>query len=162
MLEGGELLPRDLAKVGALGQVLADEAVGVLVGAALPGAAWVAEEDGHVELGAEDLVLAHLSALVIGHGLAQGFWDGLQPTLETVDDVVGGGAIKFDEHDVAAETLDEGTHAELVVGVLDKITLPMTGTIRAATSGGRISIEVMLGMPPLLRSVPRALGSRVL
>ncbi len=34
-------------QVGALGQVLADKAVGVLVGAALPGALGVAEEDGH-------------------------------------------------------------------------------------------------------------------
>jgi hypothetical protein len=35
----------ELAQVAALGEVLAEQAVGVLVGAALPGAAWVAEVD---------------------------------------------------------------------------------------------------------------------
>lgn len=73
VLDRGALLLRDLAEVGAFGQVLADQSVGVFIGSALPWAAGVAEVDVQVERGAEVLVLAHLAALVIGHGLAQRF-----------------------------------------------------------------------------------------
>ena len=68
-------------QVGALGQVLAQEAVGVLVAAALPGAVGVAEEHrdagGHAEPG----VAGHLGALVPGQrpvaaGPAVGPWPG--------------------------------------------------------------------------------------
>jgi hypothetical protein len=38
LFAGGELLLRDEAEVGALGEVLADQAIGVLVGATPPGA----------------------------------------------------------------------------------------------------------------------------
>ena len=38
VLDGGELLKADLAEVHALGQELAHQSIGVLVGAALPGA----------------------------------------------------------------------------------------------------------------------------
>jgi hypothetical protein len=58
------------AEIGALGQVLADQAVGVLVGAALPGAVRVAEADVDVQVCAEGMVQAHFPASVIGQGLA--------------------------------------------------------------------------------------------
>ena len=45
MLDGGELLMTDLAEVHALGQVLADQPVGVFIGSTLPGAVGIAEED---------------------------------------------------------------------------------------------------------------------
>lgn len=62
-------------------------AIGVFVGAALPRAVGVAEEDVHVELGAEGFVQGHLRALVVGHGFAQALGDGLEPAFEAVEDV---------------------------------------------------------------------------
>jgi hypothetical protein len=44
-----KLLLRDLAEIHALWQVFADEAVGVFVGASLPGAMGIAEEDVDVQ-----------------------------------------------------------------------------------------------------------------
>jgi hypothetical protein len=53
-------------QVAVLGQVLAEQAVGVLVGAALPGAARVTEEDLDAGVDREPRVLGHLPALVPG------------------------------------------------------------------------------------------------
>src|SRR5271154_1058496 len=57
-------------EVSALGQILAQQAVGVLAGTALPGAVRVAEVDLHACRGAEFLVPRHLLALVIREGLS--------------------------------------------------------------------------------------------
>src|SRR6266568_4425454 len=67
-------LVRDLVEAGlaetskavTFGKVLAEQAVGVLVGAALPGAAGVAEVDGDPGVDSEAFVLCHLRALVPG------------------------------------------------------------------------------------------------
>ena len=59
------------AEVGALGEVLAQQAVGVLVGAALPGAVRVGEVDGEAGVDAQLGVLGHLGALVPGQRPAQ-------------------------------------------------------------------------------------------
>jgi hypothetical protein len=52
-------------------EVLAEQAVGVLVGAALPGAAWIAEVDLDAAVDGELGVLGHLSAVVPGQRTAQ-------------------------------------------------------------------------------------------
>jgi hypothetical protein len=51
----------ELAQVAALGEVLAEQAVGVLVSSALPGAARVAEVDLDAGLDGELLMFGHLS-----------------------------------------------------------------------------------------------------
>jgi hypothetical protein len=56
----------ELAEIGALGEVLAQQAVGVLVAAALPGAAWVAEVDLDTGVDGELDVLGHLPAVIPG------------------------------------------------------------------------------------------------
>lgn len=48
ILNCGEFLMRDIAQVHAFGQVLANESIGLFVGAALPRAVGIAEEDFHV------------------------------------------------------------------------------------------------------------------
>jgi len=71
---GGDLVEarlRDEGEVGALGQVLAEEPVGVFVRSSLPGAAWIAE--GHLDVGGdrEAGVLGHLQPAVPGQRAAQ-------------------------------------------------------------------------------------------
>ena len=59
------------AQVGALGEVLAQQPVGVLVGAALPRGVRVAEVDLHVQGGRDSLVQGELASLVPGQRVAQ-------------------------------------------------------------------------------------------
>ena len=68
--DGIQLLLTVYRQVSPLGQVLADQAVDVLVAAALPGAVWVAEVDRHTGLLGDFRVPRHLSPLVVGHALA--------------------------------------------------------------------------------------------
>ena len=61
----------ELAQVGAPGQVLAEQAVGVLVGATLPGAAGVAEEDLDTGVDGELGVFGQLPAVIPGQRATQ-------------------------------------------------------------------------------------------
>ena len=58
-------------QVRSLGQILAQQPVGVLVAAPLPGAVGVGEVDLHARACAQFGVLGHFTALVVGHGLEQ-------------------------------------------------------------------------------------------
>jgi len=58
------------AQVRALGQVLAQKAVGVLAGTALPGAVRIAEVHPHPGVQRQLLMPAHLLALVVGEAVA--------------------------------------------------------------------------------------------
>ena len=66
VLDGLDLGVGDGGEAGALGEVVADQAVGVLVGGALPGAVGVGEVDRDVGDGGEGGVLGHLASLVSG------------------------------------------------------------------------------------------------
>ena len=63
-----DLTTRGTRAARALWEALADEAVGVLVRASLPGTRWVGEVDLDARLVREQLMLGHLFALVIDQG----------------------------------------------------------------------------------------------
>jgi hypothetical protein len=71
LLDGDEVGRAEGTQVRALGEVLAQQPVRVLVAGALPGAGRVGEEDSVSEQGGELVVLSHLRALVPSKGLAQ-------------------------------------------------------------------------------------------
>ena len=73
--DGVEFVLRVDRQIGALGQVLAQQPVGVLAGAALPGAVRVAEVHPHAGVGAQVRVARHLLALVVRQALAHGCGD---------------------------------------------------------------------------------------
>ena len=62
----GEVIGAVAGQVGALGEVLAQQPVGVLVGAALPRAVWIAEVDRQAGLDPQLRVVCHLGALIPG------------------------------------------------------------------------------------------------
>src|SRR6266540_2029292 len=64
--DGGQLVGAVSAEVGAAGEVLAEQAVGVFVRAALPGAVGVAEVDVDAGVDPQLGVLGHLRALIPG------------------------------------------------------------------------------------------------
>ena len=70
-LDAAQLGGADFGEVGALRQVLAKEAVGVLVRSALPWRVWIAEVDGDARGDGEVGVIGHLGALVPGDRSAQ-------------------------------------------------------------------------------------------
>ena len=67
-----------LGKIGALGEVLAQQAIGVLASAALPGAVRIAKIDVDAALLGDHRVVRHFLALDIGKGLAHGGSDAAQ------------------------------------------------------------------------------------
>ena len=75
--------------VGAVGEVLAEEAVGVVVGAALPGTLGVAEVDVEVGVCAELCVLGHFGSLVPGQRAAELLGQGGDRRSDGVSDGLG-------------------------------------------------------------------------
>ena len=123
----GELLGRDGGQVGALGQELANQAVHVLVGAALPGAVGFAEEHGHAGGGGEFEVAGHLGAAVVGEALAQLGDDLVEAPGEAFEGVGGGAAVHLGEQHEAAVALDGGADGAGVARTLDEVALPVAG-----------------------------------
>ena len=77
-LGGGDGARSDFAEVGAFGEVVAEEAVGVLHGAFLPGGVGVGVVEGGVEDAFEGGLVEELASIIGGHGVdcAQGAFGG--------------------------------------------------------------------------------------
>lgn len=73
-----EVLLRVDGQIGALGQVLAQQAVGVFARAALPRAVRVTEVDTHVGRGRQFGMSGHFATLIVGQGLTQRLDERLQ------------------------------------------------------------------------------------
>ena len=104
VLDGLDLGVGDAVEVGALGEVLADQAVGVLVGGTLPGAVGIGEVDLDVGGEGESGVVGHLRALIPGDGGVHGPGQGVDHALEGVGDGAGAVVVRQtgDQHEPAA------------------------------------------------------------
>lgn len=76
----------NVREIRALGYILADEAVGVLIGSTLPGMVWTGKEESHVCYSGDSLVLCELQAVVSGDGLYEVI---LLEAFEDADNLVG-------------------------------------------------------------------------
>lgn len=74
--DGVKLFVTVVRRIGAFGQVLANQAIGVLVAATLPWAVRIAKVHGHAGADGQLFVQRHLFALVVGERLAQGLGNG--------------------------------------------------------------------------------------
>jgi hypothetical protein len=108
---GGDRIQRslvDLAEVGAPGQVLAEQAVGVLVGAPLPGAAWVAEVDLDTGVDGELLVFGHLAAVIPGQRVSHLLGQPLDGSCQRRAHPLGGEPVRQrEQQDIAAVALHQ-------------------------------------------------------
>ena len=101
----------ELPQVGTLGEVLAEQAVGVLVAAALPGAAWVAEIDLDTGVDGELQVFGHLLAVIPGEGAAQLLRQSEDGGGQCRPHALGGEPVReWEQEHIAAVALHQGSH----------------------------------------------------
>lgn len=125
-------------QVGALREVLPQQAVRVLVGAALPGAGGIAEVDRDVGGDSGRAVSGHLAALVPGQGALQMRRQRLDGVCERGADL--GGSVpgrEVDQRQVAGAAFDQGGDGGPGHAANDQIALPGAGTARSSASAGR-------------------------
>ena len=122
---GVEFVLRVDRPIGALGQVLTQQPVGVLAGTALPRAVRVAEIDPHAGGSGQVCMARHLLALVVGQALAHGQWDRIQLGSEARQCRSGSGVMHARQQHQAARTLDQHARRELVAGALDEVAFPV-------------------------------------
>lgn len=121
--ESGALTLGEGGEVGPLGQILAEEPIGVLVGAALPGVVRSGEVEGGVELPLEGFVHVELGAVVGGDGV-----DGMRFVAQqrdgALESFVGADASDLADADEAALAFDDGDGGGFAAAV-DGVDLPV-------------------------------------
>src|SRR3954470_10535036 len=109
------------------GQVLAQQAIGVLVGAALPRRMRVGKVDPQACERGQLAMAGHLLALIIGQGEAQRCRHRQQAGGEAIACRLGFGVRQLDQDQLAAGALNQRADRRAVAGPLDQIALPMSG-----------------------------------
>ena len=111
-----------------LGQVVADQAVGVLVGAALPGGVRVGEVDRDAAGQDEGGVVCHLGAAVPGQGAAQRLGQGEDPVGQGVGGLVRGAALgQGDNQAEPGGPLGQGGDRALAGPADNQVAFPVAG-----------------------------------
>ena len=133
VLDKDDFRQGDLGEVGALGEPKADEAVGVLDGAFLPGGVGVGVVDGSAEDAFEGGLVEELAAVIGGHGAdraegafgdeaAEGAVDGLLADgAQRAQEDVAGAALEQDEESAAAGAPgDDAVHLPIAKALPEK------------------------------------------
>lgn len=114
-----------VSHAGAFRQVLADQAIGVLVGSAFPGVVRIGEVERDASSGFDALVIMELGAVVSGDGL-----DGVGVLSNQIDSTRGqsgrGAIAQLPDHQPAGGALDHSHDAVLRSCSHDGIDLPVT------------------------------------
>lgn len=120
----GDLLGLDGIEAAFLGEVLTHQAVGVLVGAALPGSVRMGEVEIGIELAGDGLVVGKLLAVVGGDGMHKRL-EWLEQAGDGVADEMGGFALDLGQQGVAALAFDQADEGLAMMGADDRVALPM-------------------------------------
>lgn len=119
-----------------LGQVLSDEAIGVLVGAAFPGVMWSGEEDGGVESMFDGFVAVKLDSVVESDG-AHGMGFMGEERDQASGGEVGGGPGQRADANHAALTLYDGSDAGRALTV-NRVAFPVADPAPLCDDGGAL------------------------
>jgi hypothetical protein len=119
-----------------LGQVLSDEAVGVLVGAAFPSVMGIGEEDGGIESMLDGFVAVKLDSVVEGDGV-HGMGLVGEERDQTSGGEVGGGPGHRADADQAALALDDGGDAGRALTV-NRVAFPVSDPAPLCDDGGAL------------------------
>ena len=114
-------------QVLALGEVLAQETVGVLAGSPFPGAMRVAEIDLDPGLGGQLGMARHIFALVIGQRLAHRLSNAVELTRVARQGGGGSGLVHLGQQDQAGGPFDQNPHRRAVTRPLEEVTFPVAG-----------------------------------
>ena len=114
-------------QVCTLGQVLAQQAVGVLVGAALPGAVRIGKEDLDRETLGQLFVLGHLFPSIIGQGFPQQGGHVPQFFREAHTGTRRIRPLHPGQHDQARRPLDQRANGRAIAGPFDEVAFPVAG-----------------------------------
>ena len=145
MRDGVPLTLRVPRQVRALRPVLAQQPVGVFVGAALPGAIRIGEEDLDGEPLGQRLVLGHRFPPIIGQGFAQ--QGGHVP--ECLGDALSGTRrirpLHPGQEDQAGRPLHPGADGRAIAGPLDEVAFPVAGHRAGGPLGGALGNRRHIG-----------------
>lgn len=131
-------------QIQSIGKILADQAVGILVGRTLPGAVRIGEIDVDLRALGPDLVMRHLPALIVSQRLFHGERDMAELAREAFQRGLGRAVTQLDQHQVAALALHQGAHGAAVARPLDVMPFPMPrhkagrDLYRAQMNGGHV------------------------
>ena len=136
MRDGVQLALGVARQIRALGQVLAQQAIHILVGAALPGAVRIGKEDLDRESLGQLLVFSHLFPSVVGQGLPQ--QGGHMP--EFLDEAPSGTRricpLHPGQEDQARRPLHQGPNSRSIAGAFDEVAFPVAGHRAGRHLGG--------------------------
>jgi len=119
-----DLLRTDGIEAAFLGEVLAHQTVGVLVGAAFPGSVRMGEVEGGIELPGDGLVLGKLFTVVRRQGLHARL-EGFEQAHDRLANEVSGFAFDLGQQGIAALALDEADDGLAVTGADNCVPFPM-------------------------------------
>jgi len=138
------------SQVGALGEVLAQQPVGVFVGRSLPGRVRLAEEHRHAQHLGDLAVQRHFLALIPGQRPAQlrGQWR--QGRYQCVADRLGGVPApgQVDQDGEPAGPVDQRADRRPVAGAGDQVALPVPGFAAVGGRGGPLADHRHAGQRP--------------
>ena len=127
MRDGVQLALRIARQIRALEQILAQQAIGVLVGPALPGAVRIGKEHLDGEPLGQALVFRHLFAPIVGQRLAQRGWHRREFPGEPLSGMPCIGPVEPGQNDQARRPFHEAAHGRGVSGPLDEVAFPVAG-----------------------------------
>ena len=157
MRDGVQLALCVARQVGALRQVLAQQPVGVLVGAALPRAVWIGKEDLDGEPLGQLLVLGHFFPPIIRQGFAQ--QRGHMPEFlgEPFSGTRGIGSVHSGQDDQARRPLHQSADRRAIARALDEIAFPVARYRAGGHLGGALGNRRHVGdlAPSVCPSCPR-------
>lgn len=126
MLSALDLVSRHFGEVSTFGEILPNEAVRVLVRAALPGGGGVSEVHLHVCIDGEAFVIAHLLALVVRERLLEFAWYGFERAHVRLAHRHGIFlSSERNQERIPSRALNEGAECRLLRFAEDEIALPM-------------------------------------
>ena len=119
-----DVLRSDGIEVAFLGEVLAHQPIGVLVGAALPGRVGVREVEGGIELAGDGLVVGEFLAVVRRQGMHARL-EGFEQARNRLANEMGGFTLDLGQQGIAALALDQADEGLAMIGADDRVALPM-------------------------------------
>jgi len=123
--DGTQLVGSDLGQIGALGQVLTQEAIGVLVGSTFPGMVGMREVDGQIESAFQLDRTGELAAVVQRQTATFLGGQSADRPVELLGDRPGGAGMDLSCHDVAAGAIHAGDEVSLASFADDGVAFPI-------------------------------------